>query len=207
MILQEIVKVKSLLRSGDILLVYTKNNIISAAIQYYESSLNRNEFPIYANHVVQIYDTKYCLDQLFPIADFSENKKYLCKEHEIAIVRPNFDNDEIIKCKRLMIKDNGTLYNIFQIVGFILQWICYKLFKKKIENYFDIKAASVCGGSVLKRLKKISLRFDISKEEYHDDYGLVTPMDFLRACKINHNFKFVYGTGKFNNILGDTHNE
>jgi len=200
--LAESIHLVKVIQPGDILVVNTDNSIISIMIQKYEHSLDRDKFFIYANHVVQVYDKRLCLDQMFPISKFDNFVKYLNKNHQIAIIRPNFTTQELEKCQSLMLKANGTVYNILQIIGFCFCWASIKIFRYQIENYFDIKKADICSSAILRRLIVVDKRFNIVENEFHKDEGLVTPQDFLRAVNLNNNFKFIYGTGKFLNIGG-----
>lgn len=198
MTLNNIQTLTSLVQAGDILLINTKDSFLADIIQQYEKDTNRDKFYIYADHIVQVYDDKFCIDQHFPFAKFSNYaEKYFSFEHEIVLIRPNLSDKELLLCKQLMLSDVGTFYGVLQIVGFAFYYISSKLFKKKIRNFLALKSVEVCSLSVFRRLIAIHSRFNIAEEEWQSDEGLITPQDFLRACAVNANFKIIHRTTNF----------
>ena len=201
MIAIETKRISEVVRPGDIIVTHNKISLISKVIEEYERGTSNNKYPLYPSHVVQVYDNYYCIDQVFPFSKLTALSNYLDFYHEVLVIRPKMTEEETISIINLMRKDVGIVYDIIQLIGFIFQYISYKLFKKKVINYLDIKHASVCSSNISKRLKKISERFDLSKYEFKKNAGLVTPLDFIRVSQMDNNFEIIDGTGKFKKIL------
>ena len=153
------------------------------------------------SHMMTVVGEDEILDILFPYSKIFKLTESLTrdnyKDYEIAVIDFNFTDEERELFIQKVRKREGTFYNVFQLIGFLLSYAHKKIFGKEIDNPLSLKEGLICT-SVTRDLKKIDTRFDLSLLEESGDIDMVSPRDIHHAAISDKNdiFKLVYETKK-----------